>query len=156
MVESQGRRKSSGVELDRVKAKPRVRSEATAELKKLLVTASDSKSIAHIAQAGLAAEAAFDRAIVMIEEATRPPAPPPPPPKPAARPPTSGGEPHPPKAEPPQAPPPPKFKPRQAVEVKKLGAGRLVETPEDMDAFLNLLRAELEAVLKANKRAQIK
>ncbi|MFC1573194.1 BREX system P-loop protein BrxC [Candidatus Eisenbacteria bacterium] len=50
----------------------------------------------------------------------------------------------------------PKPRPRRVLEPRNLWSGRLIETEEDMEAFLSKLRGVLEAALKANERVQIK
>ena len=118
-------------ELDRGAAKEPLRKTATGELVKLLETAGQSTSIAHIAQARQAAETAYDQALTAIEQAQLPP--------------------------PPDDPtPPPIIKKRRVVEVKSLWSGGFIETPDDVESFLARLRSELEAALAAEERVQIK
>ena len=126
-------------ELNKVSAGNALRGKATAELKKLLATASRTQSIAHIVQARQTAEVAFDQALTIIEQ---PPTPEPP------EPPIGPDKPPPPKK--------PKVKKRRVVEAKRLWSGGFIETPDDIEAFLDKLRVELEAALKANERVQIK
>lgn len=128
-------------ELDKVSADAGLRERATAELSGLRESAATASSIAHIAQARQAAEAAFDRALTAIEEAQVPPPPPP----------VDGGD------DTPQPPPPkPKVKKRRVVQPKSLWSGGFIETTADVEAFLTSLRAELEAALEADERVQIK
>jgi len=115
-------------ELDKMSAGDVLRKTATDDLAKLLGTAMGATSIAHIAQASRTAEVAYDRALTAIENA--------PPPK--------------------HDDPTPKVKRRRIVEAKSLWSGDFIETPEDVEAFLNKLRAELEAALEADERVQIK
>ena len=124
-------------ELDKMSADDNLHKLATTELTKLVATASQAASIAHIAQARQTAEAAFDRALTAIEKAQVPQ------PKP-------GGEDGPPE------PPHPKIKKRRVVEARSLWSGGFIETPDDIDAFLDKLRKELEAALAADERVQIK
>ena len=102
-------------------------------MKKLIETANQGKSIAHIAQATLTAQAAYDKALTAIEEAQR-----------------LKSTPDDPK------PPVPPVKKRRVVDAKTLLSKSFIETPEDMETFLTKLRAELEAALEANERIQIK
>ena len=123
-------------ELDKASADATLRSRATGELTMLRETAEGATSIAHIAQARQAAEAAFDRAMTAIEQAQTPPDPP-----------VGPG---------PTPPPKPKVKKRRVVEAKSLWTGGFIETHADVDAFLTKLRAELEEALDADERVQIK
>lgn len=121
-------------ELDKGAADASLRSKATMELTKLLGNAKLATSIAHIAQAKQAAETAYDRALTAIEQAQIPSQPTP-------------GDP---------APPIPIVKKRRVVEAKSVWSGGFIETEADMDAFLDKLRAALEAALAANEKVQIK
>ena len=122
-------------ELDNASADEGLRKAATEELGKLLRTATNATSIAHIAQATQAAEAADERALLAIETAQVSPSPKP-------------GDPTP--------EPKPKVKRRRVVDAKALWSGGFIETSADIEAFLNTLRAELEAALEADERVQIK
>ena len=124
-------------ELDGAAATDALRSTATAELTKLLGSATQSTSIAHIDQACRTAGDAFDKSLGVIEKSQTPP-------------------PTPPGATEPVTPPAPKVKLRRVVEVKALWSGDFIETEDDMEAFLKKLRLELEAALKAEQRVQIK
>ncbi|MDP6997056.1 MAG: BREX system P-loop protein BrxC [Candidatus Poribacteria bacterium] len=119
-------------ELDRVSADGELRNMATAELNKLLGTANQATSIAHIAQAQQTAEVAFDRALSAIEKAQIPP-----PPEPDALKPSI-------------------VKKRRVVEAKKLCPGIFIETPQDVEIFLTKLREVLEAAIDADERVQLK
>ncbi|MCK4303758.1 MAG: BREX system P-loop protein BrxC [Candidatus Eisenbacteria sp.] len=134
VAEIQGLLDAITEELNKVSADDALRKTATGELTKLLGTASQVTSIAHIAQARQTAEAAFDLVLTAIEKAQIPPSPKP--------------------DDPTQ--PKPKVKRRRVVEAKKLWSSGFIETPEDVEAFLTKLRAELEAALEANERVQIK
>ncbi|MFQ5568241.1 MAG: BREX system P-loop protein BrxC [Rhodothermales bacterium] len=134
VIEIQGLRDSITEELDKVSADDALRKQATAELVKLLGTAGQATSIAHIAQARETAEAAYDRALTAIEKAQTPP----------PQPPT------------PDDTTPPKVKKRRVVVAKALWSGGFIETPDDVEDFLDKLRAELEAALDADERVQIK
>ena len=120
-------------ELDKASADDALRKTATDEFTKLLDTAMTVKSIAHIAQARLTAEAAFERALTAIEEARTLPPPP--------------GD---------TTPPKPKVRKRRVVEARTLWTDGFIETREDVEAFLTKLRAELEAALEGDERVQIK
>lgn len=128
-------------ELDKVTASASLRKTATGELVKLLGTATQSTSIAHIAQARQTAEAAYDQALAAIEQAQLPPPP---------APDDSQSQ----KAV--ETTPPPAIKKRRVVEAKSLWSGGFIETAADMESFLSKLRIELEAALAANERVQIK
>ncbi len=109
---------------------------ARGELTKLLETVAKASSIAHLAQARDTAEAAFDRALTKLEQAQV-----------VYEPPVGPG---------PTPPVKPSVKKRRVVEAKSLWGGGFIETPADIDAFLQTLRTELENALKANERVQIK
>ena len=132
LVDIQSRFDSIKEELDKVSADDTLRKKATVEFTKLLDTAAQATSIAHIAEARQTADAAYDRAMTAIEEV-------PPPPKP--------DDPDPPK---------PVVKKRRVVEARTMWSSGFIETPEDIEAFLTKLRAELEAAIAANERVQIK
>jgi hypothetical protein len=118
-------------ELDKVSAGEDLRKMATGELTKLIATATQATSIAHIAQVRQTAEVAFDLAMTAIEKAQVLPLPEP------------GG-------------PTPKVKKRRIVEAKTLWSDGFIETPDDVETFLAKLRTELEAALEADERVQIK
>ena len=120
-------------ELDKASAGEELRKTALNELAKLLDTAMKATSIAHVSQAEQTAAAAYDRALTAIERALAPP------PGPGDAPPR-----------------PPKVKKRRVVEAKTLWPSGLIETPEDVEAFLSKLRSALEDALKADERVQIK
>ncbi len=126
-------------ELDAVAADAELHSQAKSELTNLLATAKQASSIAHIAQARQTADDAFGRALTAIEQAqAATPAPP-----------VGPGDATP-------LPPPPKVKKHRVVETRSLWQSGFIETPDDVEAFLSLLRAELEAALDADERVQIK
>lgn len=124
------------VELDKASADSALRKLATEELQKLLFTATEDNSIAHVAQAVQQAEGAFDRSLSAIEKAQAPP-----PAKPGA---------------PAPATPPPVVKKRRVVEVKGLCPDGFLETTEDVTAFLGKLEATLRTAVNAGERVQIK
>ncbi len=130
IVVIQGFLDSVKAELNTRDASETLRREATNELEKLLETAAQSNSIAHIAQARQTAEGAFDRALLAIEKTTIPPNP-----DPIKR---------------------TKVKKRRIVEAKSLWTNGFIETPEDVEAFLAKLRTELEAAIKDDERVQLK
>ena len=137
IVEIQGLLDGVTEELNKASADGTLRRTATGELERLLDTANQATSIAHIAQARLTAEGAFDRALTAIElaQATAPTK-------------TDDGT--------PTKTTTPTVKVRRVVEAKKLWTSGFIETPDDVEAFLSKLRAELEAALEANERVQIK
>ena len=137
VAEIQGLVDGVNQELESVSADKALVGVATAPLAKLVATASQTTSIAHIAQARLTAEEAFDRAMTAIEAAQ-------------AKPPAEPGGPG------PQPPPEPKVKKRRVLEAKKLWSSGFIETSEDVETFISKLRAELEDALDAGERVQIK
>lgn len=139
VAEIQGLLDGITIELDKVSAGASLHKTATSELVKLLETAAQSTSIAHIAQARQTAEAAYDRALTAIEHAQLPPPPDPDDPTPPG-----------------PTPPPPTLKKRRVVEAKNLWSGNFIETSADIESFLTKLRIELETALAANERVQIK
>ena len=139
VAEIQGLIDGVAQELDKVSADDALRKLAPTELTKLLGTASETASIAHIVQARQTAEAAFDHALTAIEQAQTPP----------PKPPGGGGT-------TPPVPPTPKVKKRRIVEAKAAWSGTFIESQADVDAFLEALREELEAAIEADERVQIK
>jgi DNA repair exonuclease SbcCD ATPase subunit len=123
-------------ELDKVSAEAALRSAATGELTKLLATAAEDTSIAHIAQAAKQAEDAFDRALAAIEKAQSLPTPKP-----------GGKDPE---------PSAPAVKKRRVVEVRGLCPEGFLETAEDVTAFLGKLEEALRAAVNSGERVQIK
>ena len=97
------------------------------------------ESIAHITQAEDESVREFDAGIARIEEFSR---------KTTERPagPDSG----------PKVPPPPAFKKPRVVRPAELLKATYLETQDDVDAFLNTLRQELEKALAGNQRIQIR
>jgi hypothetical protein len=130
-------------ELDKAGADASLCKTATGELAKLLSTAAQATSIAHIAQARQTAEDAYDRALSAIERAQLPPSKPD---NPAPDDPTPDVP----------KPPLPPAKKRRIVEARKLWPAGFIETPADVESFLSRLRAELETALAANQKVQIK
>jgi len=102
---------------------------ATSKLQHLLKTAETSRSIAHIAQARDAAEAAFEQAMNALEATA------------------FASEP---------AGPVPGLKRRRTIGVKQLWSGGYIETSEQMEQFLAQVRSALEAALAADERIQLK
>ena len=121
-------------ELKKVSADDTLRTKATGELAGLLGNAAKDTSIAHIAQARQTADAAYDRALSTIEAAQAPP-------------PTGPDDP---------APPKPRVKKRRVVEARAIWTNGFIETVDDMETFLGKLRAEIQAVIDAGERVQIK
>jgi len=101
-------------------------------LQSLLETVTTATSIAHIAQARSAGEEAFDEALKTIEE---------------YRGNRKGDDPK------PGVPAPKK---RRIVEARACWTGSFIETPAEIEEFLEMLRTELEAAIQANERVQIK
>ncbi|MFN9174043.1 MAG: hypothetical protein ACK58N_05875 [Synechocystis sp.] len=120
-------------EVSRLALDGTVRSQAIAPLQRLIKEVEQSSSIAHIYQAQAQGESVFDRGMALIEKASQPPVDPDI-----------------------DTPPKPTTKPRRVVEVKRLCSDSFIETPEQIDQFLAALRQELETVIAANERVQIK
>jgi hypothetical protein len=114
-------------ELDRVSADDTLRRTATDKLNQLRETAAEAISIAHIAEATRAAESAYEHAMTAIEQR-----------------PTK-----------PDNPKPDPVKKRHVVEVRTLAEG-FIETPEQLDDFLEKLRARVKAAIEAGERVQIR
>ena len=136
VAEIQGLLDGVADELKKVSADETLRAAAACELERLVTTAANTTSIAHIAQARQAAAGAFDRGMTAIETA--------PTPLPAKSDDSVPGSRK------------PTVKKRRVVEVKALWTGGFIETAEDVERFLNKLRAELETALAADERVQIK
>lgn len=120
-------------ELNAQEADGALRETACAELKKLLLAIGGSSSLAHIAEAKEAGDAACDRAVLRITESQVP--------------------------EPGQASeeePPPKPRLRRVVTARSLWPGGMLDSQADVDAFLKKLRSELEAAIEADERIQLK
>jgi hypothetical protein len=132
---------TGGADLDQVAAAEDLRQVATGKLKGLLEQVKKEGSIAHIAQAQEAAGAGYDFALTAIEKAQAPNLP-------ASS--TTPGKPA------PSSPTVATLKKRRVVDAKDFWSGGFIETADDMEEFLKKLRAELEAVLAAEERIQIK
>jgi hypothetical protein len=132
MAEIQGLLKGVAAELAKQPSDETLKHTITRQLESLLETATTDTSIAHIAQARHTGEAAFDVALKTIEEHRE---------KSEGGGSGTGG---------------PAPKKRRIVEARTCWTGSFIETPEEMEEFLNKLRAELEAAIKANERVQIK
>ncbi|WP_130470524.1 BREX system P-loop protein BrxC [Candidatus Magnetaquicoccus inordinatus] len=98
-------------------------------------------SIAHISQLQTEAQAAVDEAFDRIVKALKGPAPHPSP-KPAG-----GGI---------TTPPPKPIRARRVVQVSSLSSKGFLESKEDVEAFLQRLRKELESALANNERIEIR
>jgi len=101
------------------------------------------ESVAHITQAEQQAQRVFDDALAKIEEAASQPAPQP-----------TDGEPTDDNTVPP--PPKPTIKPRRVIEPAKLATQTYLETSEDIDGFLGVLRSEMEEAIGKGERIQIR
>lgn len=104
---------------------------ATSGLEKLLQAAASGTSIAHIAEAQTQAELAFDQAMTAIEKARQPI--------------DGGGD-----------DPEPKVKPRCVIDARTHSPSTFIETPEQLETFLERLRSALEQALNDGNRIQIK
>ena len=94
------------------------------------------ESLAHITQAEAEAIKEFDAAIARIEDFVK---------KTAAKPPTKG-----------TATPPPVVKKQRVIKASELMKTTYLETPEDVNAFLDALRQELQKALAQGERIQIR
>lgn len=128
VAEIQGLLDNVMAEVEMVTGDETLKTSVTGELTKLITTATTATSIAHIAQARQTADTAFERALTAIDNRSQE------------------------TDDPPLEP----MKKRRVVEPKSLLGGSFIETQEDMNTFLEKLRAELEAAIKANERVQIK
>ncbi len=140
VTEIQGLLDGIDIELDKASASDALRESARAGLVKVIGIATQTTSIAHIAQARQRAEEAYDRALTIIEQAQ-------------ALPPTRPSKPD---ESTPTPPAKPKVKRRRVVEARRLCSTGFIETSADIEDFLSKLRAELEKALEANERVQIK
>lgn len=120
-------------EVDDVGASPELKNQSLSPLQKIRSDVEKQTSIAHIYQLQGAAQDAADDAFAVIEKYV--------PPK------TSGNKP---------TPPPKPSKKRRVVEPNKLVAQNYLESREDVDAFLDRLRDELEAAIENNERVEIR
>ena len=96
-------------------------------------------SVAHIAQAEQQAQGAFDAALAKIEETLKPTG--------APLTPDGGAT---------SDPPKPTIKARRVVEPSRLVLKTYLETLEDVNAFLDRLRAEMEDAIHKGERIQIR
>ncbi len=123
-------------DLAKVSADDALKRMATAELKSHLNTATTVNSIAHIAQALQASDAARNRAVKAIEEFANKPAPNP-----------TG----------PVVPEPkPKIKRRILIDAKLYWQNDYIETTAEMESFLSSLRNSIQSAIDDGKRIQIK
>jgi hypothetical protein len=130
-------------ELEKAGASSGFLSKVEEQFSKLLSQASGSRSIAHIQQTKVAAEQAYDQALTEMERAVNPV-------KPVAVPASGGAE------GTVEAPIKPKMKTRRVVDVRSLSPSEFIETAEEMEDFLEALRAKLQGILDAGERAQLK
>jgi len=145
VAEIQTRLDSLKSELEKAGASSAFLAKVNEDFTKLLKQASGSRSIAHIQQARVAADKAYDRALTEMEKVALP----------------SGGG-----AVPADKdgidsdtitkPVKTKIKKRRVVEPRKLWTSEFIETKEEMEAFLSALRQELQATLDADERVQLK
>jgi hypothetical protein len=120
-------------------AEANLRTQATAELNKLLNTAGQAEIIAHITEAQQRAELAFEVSMNMIEQAQVP-----------VLPPIDVVAPN---VAVINDPPPKK---RRLVDVKALWRGGFIETSDQMEQFIEKLRNELQSAIEADQRVQLK
>lgn len=130
-------------ELAEVRGDPALRSACIAPFETLREQVRTQESLAHIAQAENEALTECDLALSRIEEFVRrltvQPVPP------------AGGSPG-----EPLPPSPPAVRKRRIVTPAKIVTTPYLETPEDVDRFLDALRQELEAALANNERVEIR
>ena len=119
-------------ELDAVEAGADLRNQCLYPLQTLRSQVEMQTSVAHIFQAQEEAREEVDDALVKIEEETK---------KIQAE---------------PQGPDKPYVKKRRVVKVAPLSTKAYLETQEDVNEFLEKLRQELEAALKAESRIEIR
>ena len=143
VAEIQKRYDSVKAELEKAGASKGFLSKVEEQFDKLLSRASGSRSVAHIQQARMAAEQAYDQALTEMEKVITPP-------KGDAVPASGSSE------GTVVAPTKPKLRKRRVVEVRSLSKSEFIETADEMEAFLAALRAELQATLDAGERAQLK
>lgn len=143
VAEIQKRLDSLKAELEKAGASSCFVSKVNEEFGKLLSRASGSRSIAHIHQARVTAEQAYDRALTELEKMIATPTV-------VAETVSGGGQPT------VVMPVTPKVRKRRLIETKTLCQSEFIETAEEMEAFLTALREELQATLDAGERAQLK
>jgi hypothetical protein len=130
-------------ELDDVGASPELRNKCLLPIQTIKADVEKQSSIAHIYQYQHAAVDAADEVFAIIEAAAK--APPPAPPAPNGDAPTT-----------PAAPPPKPTKKRRVIEPTKLVTQNFLENKDDVDAFLEKLRKELESAINNNERVEIR
>jgi hypothetical protein len=128
-------------ELDDVGASPELRNECLSPIQTIKVNVEKQNSIAHIYQLQGSALDAADDAFAIIESAAKA--------KPTPQPEQDGGKNIPPT-------PPKPSKKRRVVEPTKLVSQNFLENKEDVDAFLEKLRDELESAINNNERVEIR
>jgi hypothetical protein len=133
-------------ELDDVGAAAELKNQSLTPIQDIKSDVEKQTSIAHIYQLQGAAQDAMDEAFAVIEAAAKIP-----PPAPTAPPVDDKGVP----PTPPPAPPKPSKK-RRVVEPTKLVTQNFLENKEDVDAFLEKLREELESAINNNERVEIR
>ena len=133
-------------ELDDVGASPELRNQCLHPIQTFRSNIDRQDSIAHIFQMQIAAREAADEAFLLIEDAAKV-VPTPPggdapasPPKPSDTPPVKK----------------PPAKTRRIIEPGQIASSGYLETPEDVDTFLDKLRKELEAAIAKNERVEIR
>ncbi|MFN7137878.1 MAG: BREX system P-loop protein BrxC [Limisphaerales bacterium] len=124
-------------ELETIKADTDLRCHCLQPLETLRKQVESTESIAHIAQAEHEAMRIFDDAIKTIEVALQ---------KPTPSKPTSDPSPD----------PKPAVKPRRVIRPADLSIKGYLETAEDVNAFIETLRKEMEAAVANNERIEIR
>lgn len=127
-------------ELDDVGAAPELRNECLSPIQAIKANVEKQTSIAHIYQLLGSALDAADDAFAIIEAAAKL--------KPKPKPEEDGGA--------DSSPPPKPSKKRRVVEPTKLVSQNFLENKEDIDAFLEKLRDELESAINNNERVEIR
>ena len=142
-------RTSIQADLEKINADTHLHDQATGLLQKLMNEVQTTTSIAHIVQARVTAERAFDAANKAIDMALRET-----PEDPGPDVDDENG--HDDEDSTPAPTPKPKIKVRRTVEAKTCWAGDYIESAEDVEVFLSTLRDRLEAAIAANERVRIK
>jgi hypothetical protein len=128
-------------ELDDVGASSELRNQCLSPIQTIKANVEKQTSIAHIYQLQSSALDAADDAFATIESAAKA--------KPASQPEQGSDKDIP-------APAPKPSKKRRVVEPSKLVSQNFLENKEDVDAFLEKLREELEAAINSNERVEIR
>jgi len=124
-------------ELDTAKSEEKLKSACLGPLQTLRRQVESHDSLAHITQAEQEAERAFDAALTRIEDAAKKPAPQP----------AGGGT---------ATDPQPVVKPRRTIRPADLVKTTYLETEDDVDGFLDVLKNQLHDAIAKGERIQIR